>query len=484
MKNNRLVLILLSFSKKEMTYFKEFIDSPYFNKHKGVKALTDYFAKIYPNFTDKNCKPETIYKSLFGKAKFDKQKLALLFTYSMRLLEKFMAQEVFKSKSTDHKLLANVFLRDKKNFRFAEKLLTQMGADLESDTARDTDYLRLKLFQKRAFNRNDTLRGIILKSPHLEEKQFYLDAFFLAEKMRDACEMVARSRILKKDTNSITEHFGVKELLTHPQKYESAPAVRIYIQIFKMLSSGEVKEYQTAKDLINELDIHFPQTETQNFYNYLQNFCVSKINKLEPGFYAELFELYKILLEKELIFENGILSEWNYKNIVTVGTRLNERAWVENFLVDYKKRLRPDRAENAYSFNLASYYFSIGELEKVQQLLHQVEYTDPRYSLGAKALLLQTYYQMEETEPLFSLADSFRQFLKRNNLLAESRKSGYANLFKLTKRTAKIRSRIGFVGKTLLQKDFEKLKNDFEVADRVFYKSWLQKKIDELGERL
>ncbi|MBK6772298.1 MAG: hypothetical protein IPG78_09260 [Ignavibacteria bacterium] len=52
MHNNSLIKLLRSFSPKEISDFKEFLNSPYFNKKKSVIELFVYIQKYYPDFTD------------------------------------------------------------------------------------------------------------------------------------------------------------------------------------------------------------------------------------------------------------------------------------------------------------------------------------------------------------------------------------------------------------------------------------------------
>lgn len=463
-----------------MTYFKEFVTSPYFNKHDRVVSLASYLSKIFPHFNEKNCEGKVVYKEVFGKGTYDNTKLAPVFSYSMRLLEQFMAQQTFEKNLSEPKVYLNQFLQEKNLHKYATKILTRTDSSLEKSEKRNADYIRKKLSIKRAFSLNDAAVGNLLKSETLEQKQLFLEASFLSEKIQDACELLVKGRILKKDPKEITENFAIKEVISNPDRYDQFPAIKIYLGLFNMLSSGDEKYYRSILILIEEVEDFFNLGELKTIYSYIQNFCVSKINSGESSYFREVFNLYKLMVEKGVIFEKGFLSQWYYKNIIYVATRLDERKWVENFMEVYRHKLDPAIAENAYSFNLASYYYSIGEFEKVLQLLLQVEYNDPRYALGAKVLLLQSYYDLEEYEALFSLTDSFRQFLKRNNLLADARKSGYASLFKLAKRAAKIQSRIEYSSKEVIQREVEKLKTDFEKADRIFYKNWLQKKIEGL----
>ena len=103
----------------------------------------------------------------------------------------------------------------------------------------------------------------------------------------------------------------------------------------------------------------------------------------------EIFLLYQLQLQQELIIDEGYLSDLHYKNIVTTGIRLQELEWVKQFIEEYREALRPAVRENAYSFNLASYYHAVGKYDEVLALLQEVAYSDFRYNLGAKALLLR-----------------------------------------------------------------------------------------------
>ncbi|MEZ5056130.1 MAG: hypothetical protein R2879_03745 [Saprospiraceae bacterium] len=78
--------------------------------------------------------------------------------------------------------------------------------------------------------------------------------------------------------------------------------------------------------------------------------------------------------------------------------------------------------------------------------------------------MLRTYFDLEENEALFSLVDAFRQLIKRNKIISDASKNGYANLFRLTRKAAKIRYDIGYKSKEKLQEELEKLKLEIKDA--------------------
>ena len=252
-----------------------------------------------------------------------------------------------------------------------------------------------------------------------------------------------------------------------------------------MILNSEHQFYFDALSVIQKNSHFFTKPELQTIYGYLQNYCIEQINKGQRQFLQESFMLYKDQLEKELLMDNnGFLSQWHYKNIVTAGIRLEEMDWTYHFIEKYKTRLNPEVVENAYTFNLASYYYSSQQFEKVLELLVRVEYTDVRYSLAAKSLLLRTYYDLEAYEALLSLTRSFAQYLSRNKLISERRKQAMSSLVRFTNRAFLIKSNLAFVSQDKSQKELLKLEKEMAASSPIINKDWLDQKVSDLKELL
>jgi hypothetical protein len=272
----------------------------------------------------------------------------------------------------------------------------------------------------------------------------------------------------------------ITEIEKNIQKYEQIPSIIIYYQVFQMMTKETPEFYQDLIPILKKYESFFPKEELESIYNHLQHFCMTKINTGDNNYLSELFQLYKMQLEAGLLIENDFLSEWHYKNIVTVALRLDELEWVKNFIETYRKSLDPEVVENAYTFNLAAYYYQTEQLEKVLDLLVQVEYTDIRYRVHAKSLLLRTYYDLNEYEAFLPLTESFRQYLQRNNQISDSRRDGFSNLVKFTKRAFQIKNSISISKREKLQQELHKLLKDIELANTIFNQSWLNLKVNEL----
>ena len=472
---NSIIEGLKKLSRKEMTRFRDFSSSPYHNKNEEVMAFVEYLSGIYPDFTEKRCNKHKIWSKITKRKTFNQAHLNLLISYTLRLFERFLAVEKLVIKTEEEQFLSMENLREKQLFKHYEKLFRNTSKSLKKAVYRDADYY---LTQYRFANESDQKYLKVTQKradDGLQQKQDALDLWFMAMKLRDACEMYMRHRLYGEEYEAglLTEVLNkITEQTTH---FKDIPAVHIYYLAYEMLRSNESKDYFLLKDKIEQQSKLFPKSELQNIYNYLQNFCIRQINQGVTEFHNELFEIYRSQLEKALIFDKeGNLLEWHYKNIVTVGLRSKNYEWVRAFIENYKKYLLPEVVENAYSFNLANYFFAVQNYQEVLPLLIQVEYSDMRYKLDVRSLLLRTYYHLKETEPFYALCDSFNQLLIRTKTLTDFQRKGYHNMIRMSRRIFAWRSSQRFVTKSDWEREREKLQRELEDVKPVFNESWLK----------
>lgn len=476
--------LLKTFDRKEMSRFEAFVHSPYHNKHIGVRNLVTYLSKIYPDFNDRNCSRDHIIHKSNLPQDTEYSQLALLFTYMIRLADQFLITEHYNKKTSHNPIMLLEELRQRKCFKTYRKNLGKYQSELKDLTEKDSHFFERSFQLAREADSYFILTDGRKKDPNLELKIQQLDYFYMAEKLKDAVEVHNRKNILSVNYSNRMLEGVLSEIAANIQEYQEIPGVFIYFLLYKMTTQEQDDFYFQAMDYMKLNEQYLSKDERIIVYNNFQNYCIKQINLNNLKFLAELFQLYQLQLEEELIFEDGFLSEWHYKNIVTTAIRLDETDWVKNFIFKYKEKLRPESIENAFRFNLASYYHAIGEFGKVLELLLRLEYSDLRYNLGAKALLLRTYYEMEEFEALNSLSASFYQYLQRNKLMADTRKDAYHNLFRFTKRVALLRSEIPYTSQEKIQNTLKKLKVDIGKTAIIFNQSWLESKVADLEEEV
>ncbi|MEM9824357.1 MAG: hypothetical protein AAF985_24945, partial [Bacteroidota bacterium] len=372
-------------------------------------------------------------------------------------------------------------LRQRKLFKTFERCRHKQVEWLQAQKVQTSDHFYLSYLEAAESDAYYAQLGQHKADLSIQRKQNQLDQFYLSEKLKDACEMLIRSRILKVNySNPMLERL-LKEVEQNLRQYEAVAPLMVYYYLYQLIKMEERPYYFQALEVIRKYEAQLRKVEMQNIYNYLQNYCIVQTNKGSRTFLQQSFELYQKQLEKKLLMDkDGFLLEWHYKNIVAIVMRLGEMDWVKNFIETYRHELPPEVMENAYTFNLAAYYYATHQLEKVQQLLIQVEYKDIRYSLAAKSLLLRTYYDLQEYDALQSLVKSFREYLRRHKLIPDQRRKAFLRLLQLTKVASQIQSAMPFQRAKKTKRQILELRTDIEKSKELINREWLIGKVEEM----
>lgn len=471
MHKSKPVMILKAFTGQDMKEFDKFVSSPYYNKNDVLVKLFAILKKEHPNFEGPGVDRERVYHKLFNTKDFDESKLRYAISDLSKLLEKYIiTRELEKNKIKENLLLLEFYKAND-----IEKYFNQSFDDIRKSlaaTPKDSDYYFNKylaeeiLFNYSSVKRDKSLDGV------LQQVADNLDTYYLSKKLKFYCEMYTRQNFL----NSNYETKFLKEILSHIETigYEECPAIIVYYYVLKtLIDEFQESHYYKLLELIEKNEFFFSKEELGDLYGFAQNYCTKQINQgnKENAYLKEYFKLTNKLVEKELIYENGYIVPSVFKNIVTVGLRLEEFEWTENFIYTYKEKLAPKYKENAFTYNLAWLHFFRGEYKKTLRLLSNVEYMDVYYVLDSKILLLKTYFELDDADAFYSLIDSFYVYLRRNELISTYQKNICLNFVKFAKRLMRIKE-----GDT---KAAEKLIDEINETKQVASISWLLKKADQ-----
>jgi len=485
MQNTKMIKLLKSLSSSELRKFIEFVHSPIYNKQPRLMKFIAILSEEAPEYNGELADKKNIFPLLFPKEKYEEQKINNLISYLVKLLEEFMCWQRYSNQTVLRKQYLLSELRERNLNKYFQSLLLEMKTDLENALYREPDYYhQFYLLEREADN-------FFLKNENreynesLQKKADYFDLYYLAEKLKACCEMINRKNIITADYKIKMLEEVISYVNKNKEEFEHTPIIRIYNQILLTLIEEEKEiHFITLKDILQDNIYRFPKEQIRQMYDYALNYCIKKLNKGNNDYLAEAFDLYNLLLDREIIFEEGQLSQWDYKNIVSVALRLEAFDWTKKFIKTYKEKIVAEFRENAYTYNLASFYYSTKDFGSAIKLLQQVEFTDVFYHLGAKSMLLKIYYDLRKTESFYSLVDTFNIYLKRNKLISSYQREVYTNMVKFTKKVFDLRLKTATKKYALEEEEIEKLKEEIQYDKKISNLKWLLEKIEEFEATL
>lgn len=474
-----LVNLLKKLSTRERTKFQEYVASPFFNKNQKIQQLCQILLSFAPDFETDQINKATIYHSIYGKGAYQELRLNNLISDLLQLLYDYLSYLQLENKEIQKKALLLEALQTRGLYDQIPRQAKRYQKIQEKQPHRSQTYFW------DAFLLHEELDQLSLSSGkrgydiNLQLKNDMLDTFYTCSKLSIACDMTSRNTVV----NAGYQCYFLEEIICEYQdrpELLSQPVLQVYYKTLEMLrQQDQTVHYYQLKELLDKHWSLFPARELRILYHYALNYGVKKINSGRREFYREILELYKILLDKRIIFKEGYLTQWTYINIVTAGIRLKDFHWTETFINQYRSSLHPSEEHNVYTYNLASLYYAREDYTSALQLLHDVEFTDAFYHLSAKIIQLKSYYDLQETEAFFSLAEATRIYLTRNRQLSEYQKRSNANFLKLATRLLQLRLKARVITRGEKKQQVQRIQQELE-SKNIANKGWLQEALSAL----
>jgi len=468
MENSKLTGILRSFSKKEMTDFGQFLQADFFCVNKNIRALYKLLLKSFPDFKGEELKKEVLHKQLFPGKKYEDKRIRYLLTDLTRHAENFLAFQNFEGDQHHKKVLLSRELTR----RDCEKAYFHHYMEIQEPQTpvRDAAFY---------FNRYQAeLDHLTYEIPRQKRKAQItvasvtnnLDKFYIARKLQLCCEIFNVQNVMQVDHKVLLFDELLEYLRNNP--FDDTPVISIYYRILMtLLHSEDERHFTTLQTLLLDHENKITATELRDMYQYVLNYCIKKINLGNLGYQHTLFDTYKTILNNRVIFVNGYLSQWDFKNICTISFRLRDYEWAGMFIEKYSQFIRTSDRENAFLYNKASLHFHLGEFSKSLNLLQKVDFTDLYYQIATRAMILKIYYELDDHEALRYHLQAFKIFLNRNKLVSAYQRTIYSNLLRYTWKLVRNQT-----SKAKLQQLGKEIAENRSTADL----QWLLKKTGEL----
>lgn len=474
MEQSKIFIFLKEMSSKDKEKFRQFVCSPYFNQHQPTIRLLEILLGSMEKTKDEKPEKETLYGKVFPQATYEEQKMHDLLANLKKLYHKFLAYEFIDK----HQYLERLSTIEEAYETKKYDLMLNRGKILEklanSQKNRDDSF---HLYHYRLFNLMGYYEARFVdrtRTDQLTKMLGHLDKYYFAEKLKNCCRLQANMMTM----NTSYRFSLVDEIIKYIQQnwsdFENENSILVYYTIYlSLIDEKNEKHYQKLKELLLKKSDQLNKSELRELYVFATNYCISRIHQGESAYQLELFDLYKQGLAADLLTDEGVLSEWDYKNISTLGSSLKEFEWTEAFIKDYREKLPLNHRDNAYNYNLANLYYNKKLYNETKSVLINVQFTDAKYHLNVNTLLLKTYYALDDTEALMGLIETFRIYVLRSRKTPVEEKNSYTNFLRFARKLVKLKQDACIYTDQKLNEKVNQLRQDIEKTDKVMNKNWL-----------
>lgn len=459
---------------RERERLRQFVRSPYFNRHEGTSKLLDFIlkelGKARPKLEEERAQ-DALKNSGTG------QSLADLQSALMKLVNYFLAVEQLGEESFRQEVLT--LKRTKELHRF--KLLDNRGKRLDTKVAkhkyRDGD-THLAAYEWKSINGYRQTAADRADTREMQAMLKHLDRFYMVEKLRHACQLTANMMMM----NTHYDLLFLEAILAYLESEAGEelrnsgkePSIDCYYHILMSLREPDNStHYERLLFYLKEGFSRLPLDHQKDVYNFASNYCIQRIRSGHATFRGELMDLYRQGLDIGIIYDKGEISEYDYKNIVTLGSANREFEWTEHFIEDNRERLPAAKRANAYALNKANFLYNLKRLDEAAQLLVTVTDSDIVYHLARVILEVRIAYEQEDQEYALNLLETFRLYVRRSRKMSTKDKRSYINYTRFTKQLVNLKHQEDYLDKATYAKKLTALNETVKTTDLVVERGWL-----------
>jgi len=422
MKNTKVIELLKSLTAKEFEGFEDFVSSKFFNKNTDLTKLFSVIKKYYPAFENDNLDKGKIFVKIFGKKKYDDEKMRTIISNLMKLCKKYLIQLELEAK----KEVGGTFLLAQLRKRYQSSLFdyefNKLTKVLDETYERERDYYFLKFVveYENYYSNPTAMQDNYLEVPYIEKVSENFEKLFLLDAMEiNYHKLTRRSKLSYNPDFLYLEE--IKKRIENGD-YSDAPLIPLKYYIFMAVGNPDKDEYyEIAEKIYLENVDSFSPYEQASLSVGLTNYCWVKTGRGEEKYLRKAFDLYKLALEKGMYFyANRYLLPSLFNGIVKVASYLKEHKWLFNFITEYKNKLEPEQRQDVLNIAYSKYYLDIGKYDDALAHINKIKTPSSFLKLEIKILSVKIFYELGYTESIYSALDSIKHFLRNNSLLHES----------------------------------------------------------------
>lgn len=477
-----LLLLIKTLKPKEWTRFKDFVDSPFFNKDERIHRLFQLLDKKYP-FKDGVYKTDLL--PAFGlKTKYAKgyklshkedgalRKLMMRFS---NLLKEYIIYEFSKNKETRRQRNLVDYLMMRKQYALIPKIIKKQTQKIEKEEVLNQAFYHDKFVMAEA----EFYMLIIMNDQKNEATtQYLINSFIdyvLSTIMIYYCAAYNRETIL-----TLSHDYPlIDSFLQYIQQNQEriSPLARTYFHVFNLIKYDNSDEFFLIKQIMADHPT-FDVTTQRQIYSHLLNYCSKQIRLGGFQYRTEKHSIYIKALSIKMLSSGLYFSAQHFLLIAKNALKLKHFEWAWTFIVNYKYELNP-KFNSQYQLVLGHYHFYTKNYADALDCLIKINYSKDFFSiLQYRVLWIQIHYENERIHDaqVDNALEAMRQYLSNEEKMSQRIKDSHYNFMKLTKRLLRWRQSIQQEKKEYV---INKLKTDILETKYLDERDWLLEKVNE-----
>ncbi len=420
--------LIASFSPAEARGAADWLACPEHNRREDVQLLLSAYLNQPAGEEER---PAALFAAARPGEDYDDQGWRLLKTYLLQRLEDWLAYRAWQEAPPAER--GPWLLRAYRERNLTDHLATRLTR-LRKQADRHpalTSAGTLAHYQLEQLHFDRATSASRQQRHNLAAKETALDATILSLKLRDACQTLSSTRLTggAADIPLLEACLELAELpaLAH------LPALRPYYLGCRLMTTqaGHGGYFQQYREFLFTHLSDYPGLEQRDLLLIALNYCVARINEGDTGFHREALDLYRLGLDRQLLYRRGLLSLYTFNNIVGIALRLEETEWVSHFLNDHRDRLPAADGPEVFALNAARLAYARADYAAALVHLRTADYRDFIHLLSAHTLRLKIYFQLDHQHLLGAHLTNTRALLNRRRKVAAYHLENYRNIFRL-----------------------------------------------------
>ncbi|MFN0216297.1 MAG: hypothetical protein ACKVT2_18715 [Saprospiraceae bacterium] len=474
----KLIKILQTLDSVAFRRLGDAFASPYFTSSPLLLKLYALLKKEYPVFDIAKMDKEKVYKALYSGKPFNDGALRVLVREFSKVTEDFLVFESLKNDEAARQKVLTKWYGAHNLYAEFEKSTQGLLAKMEQQPYRDVEYFGKAAGLYAAYFFHQHTEKYTLDDQVLTQLMESVDRSYILLKLRLASEMKNRERILSKqyEISLLKEALaiGAAGLLQDNVPY---CMYRLLLDLYQPEKAAEA--FPLLKESLGNQMTQLRYFDQSMLLTQLINYAVRQLNKGNAGFNKEVFELYQLALEHNLVLSNGKIEAAVYQNIVSTGCKEKAFAWTEQFVEEYAPFLEAEIRQDSKTMALVLISFNRSNYDQTIQLITEHHFFNLLIQMNTRVILAKAWFEQfiqnaDYFELLLYQLDAIEKFIRRNNLASQQKKEEHLNFILATKHLAMFIS-----DKKPAPEIRSRLEKYLNAGQRIVSRDWIERKIEQ-----